>query len=391
MASAFNLETHALITQDARNKSVLSISNLELAQRYGFDRLEPRHIFDNQNSFRCLANDPNSVSRRDAYIDARDAWLNAPGSNPRANVFGRCLTLFEQLSMPPAYTGLLPSPNPAVGATGWLRLEGWLMRGAIREDDFESGAYDNPNLIPDQDPWVDEFRSLNHFYDPIVDNTGIGPFRNIGQRSTTWALGIADEDNWTNVQLPEVARGNHFSDADARKLMFLALTYKRNFLVNYPEDAQLRMNMWATMFKSLGHIVHLLQDTASPQHVRGEGHSRLCNGSLYQDLPEQPEATRTFENFANYRVTEPFDRALDDAGVKKTYSFANLCDDEKWRDMFRTAGQARPTDTIAWTSGNTYPIPQFSVQRKFFTTRTEDAAINARRGLADYVNRGFFT
>jgi len=198
-------------------------------------------------------------------------------------------------------------------------------------------------------------------------------------------------DGWENVQLPDVARGNHFSYADARKLMYLALTYKSNLIVNYPDDAQLRMNMWATMFKSLGHVVHLLQDTASPQHVRSETHGYLCNGAWYEDASEAKVPTRTFENFTNYRVTAPFDIVLDPSGGKKTYSFANLCDDEKWRDMFRTGAQANPADTTPWTSGNTYPIPQFSVQRKFFTTRTEDVDFNARRGLADYVNRGFFT
>jgi hypothetical protein len=54
-----------------------------------------------------------------------------------------------------------------------------------------------------------------------------------------------------------------------------------------------------------------------------------------------------------------------------------LCADEKWHDVFAARGQARAADTI-WTA-DVYPIPQFSVQRKFFTTRVEDAALNSRR------------
>ena len=81
--SAFNLETHAIVTLDAKEKSVLADSNLELAQRYGFDRLEPKRVFDNQSAVRCGSVSPNSVAYRDGYIDARDPWLNAPGGNPR--------------------------------------------------------------------------------------------------------------------------------------------------------------------------------------------------------------------------------------------------------------------------------------------------------------------
>jgi hypothetical protein len=395
-AGAVNLETHALITLDARDRSALGIGFTELGQRYGFDRLEPRRVFDNQNSNNCAPLNP--IYYRDAYIDANADWTGNPLFNARA----RCVTQFDQLSMPPDYTGLLINPSELVGFSGWLRLEGWLMRGAIREDDYKSGRYDNPNLVPDTDPWVDEFRSVHHFYNPIDNSTGLGVLAGFfanATRSTTWALGIADTDNWENVQLPDAARGNHFSYADARKLMFLALTYKTGgTLAKEEEDSQLRMNMWATMFKSLGHIVHLLQDTASPQHVRGEGHSYLCNGAWYEDLTEAAVPTRTFENYTNFRVTDPFDKTLGLAGVLNAegkpvrYPVANLCDDAVWRNMFTEAGQTTPTDTVPWTGGgNTYPIPQFSVQRKFFTTRTEDSAINARRGLADYVNRGFFT
>jgi len=170
---AFNLETHALITLEAQKRSVLADTNVDLAQRYGFDRLDPKRTFDNQNTVKCGLTSANSVAYRDGYIDASDAWLKQPGASPRSNVFGRCPTLFEQRSMPPNYTGLLPAAANPVGPTGWLRIEGWLMRGAIREDDYQSGKYDNPILMPDQDPWLDKFRSLHHFYNPINDQTGL--------------------------------------------------------------------------------------------------------------------------------------------------------------------------------------------------------------------------
>ena len=392
VAHGFNLETHALITSEALNRSVINTPDLQM--RYGFERLDQKDPFNNKYEVPCGAVDSSAVVFRNGYIDASPNWLTVPGANPFSNAFGRCSTLYEQYSMPPTYTGLLPANlTTAVGSTAWLRLEGWLMRGAIREDDYAYLYYDNPALRPDQDPWSDSFRSINHFYDPINNLTGLGPLSNIGKRSTAWALGVDDTPDWQITQLPDAARGNHFSYADARKLMFLALTYKETLgVANERLDSQLRTNIWATMFKSLGHVVHLLQDTASPQHVRGEPHGYLCNGASDVEVAFFGDvATRTFENYTNFRVTYPFDLDLVRAGVDKRYSFSNFCDDAKWRQMFEEGGQSPPAATARWTSTNTYPIPQFSVQRKFFTTRVDDSNINARRGLADYTNRGFFT
>jgi hypothetical protein len=386
---AYNLEGHGEMTRIAFNKSILT-NDPQLLFRLGLDRLDQNRPFRNLSTSPCNNSDIQSLYAADAYIDAVASWLTPAQPNVLLNQFARCPTLYEQRSMPPNYTGLIASPPAAIGPTGNLRIEGWLMRGVIREDDFRSGTYDDPNLTPDRDPWNDGFRSINHFYDPVRGNSGLGPTGNVGQRSPTWALGIADSANWQTDQTPDPARGNHFSYMDARKQFFLALTHKdppgisRGALSEY----QLRTNLWATTFKSLGHIVHLLQDTASPQHARAEPHSFLCNGNLIDDLPQATVATRTYENFSNYRVTARFNAA---PGVQASYSASSQCEDEKWRGMFDAGGQSLPTPLLAWEASNTYPIPQFSVQRKFFTTRLEDTNINARRGLADYSNRGFFT
>jgi len=245
----FNLETHAVITSEALNRSVINTPDIQM--RYGFERLDQQDPFNNQYAVPCGAVESSAVVFRNGYIDAAPNWLAVPGANPFSNAFGRCSTLYEQYSMPPPYTGLLPSNlTTAVGSTAWLRLEGWLMRGAIREDDYAHLYYDNPSLRPDQDPWDDSFRSYNHFYDPIRNLTGLGPAEQFGKRSTAWALGVGDTPDWQTTQLPDAARGNHFSYADARKLMFLALTYKKIAgVANERLDSQLRANIWASMFK----------------------------------------------------------------------------------------------------------------------------------------------
>jgi hypothetical protein len=387
--SANNLETHAEMTRIAFSRSEI-VRNPDLLKRLGIDRLEPRFPFINGNSEVCSGISRLNLFRSHGYLDALPNW-NELNFVTVDDPTGRCPTLFEQRSMPPQYSGLIS--NPSLGPLAQLRLEAWLMRGVIREDDFQSGKYDNPNLFPDRDPWNDDFRSKNHFYNPVRNDTGLGPLGNNFQRSTTWALGISDSDAWLSDDTPDTTRGNHFSYMDARRQYFLALTFKdRTNTSRGPLDEyRLRTNLWASLFKSLGHVVHLLQDTASPQHVRGEPHSLLCNGGFIDDAFEASVATRTYENFSNYRVTFRFDRVLEQAGVTARYSFSNFCDDEKWRRMFDAGNQQEPRNITAWEQDNTYPTPQFSVQRKFFTTRLEDAALNARRGLADYTNRGFFT
>lgn len=310
-AQAFNLETHGFFTSTSFNQSILnniSPESKDLYFRLGFDRLPLDRPFNQTESQGCTrTTSSGQFGGKDHYIDARGNWLGGQGG---ADSLSRCPTLFEQRSMPPLYTGLLPAAANTLGQTAWLRFEGWLMCGAIREDDYKFGKYDNPNLTPDQDPWIDEYRSLHHFYDPRNDTHGLGnAAAGLGAtRSTTWALGVEDDAGWENSQMPDPSRGNHFSYMDARRFYWLALTYNEGGATGgQPFNALLsrrvsnfRQNLWASTLKSIGHIVHLLQDSASPQHVRAEPHSFLCNGSLAEEgLGNQDVATRTFENFAN--------------------------------------------------------------------------------------------
>jgi len=187
---------------------------------------------------------------------------------------------------------------------------------------------------------------------------------------------------------------------DARKNYYLALTYKRTNVVNESNAVSgfnTRMALWASTLKSVGHVIHLLQDQASPQHSRGEPHNHTCTAGY--NLLNQDIATRTYENYINYRGLFKDNETLLRAG-RPPYEFTNACEEQFWLDMFAASGARPPKDPEIWFT-TVYPTPQFRIQRMFFTTRSPGdptvaaniplAQLNARAGLGDYANRGFFT
>ena len=144
-----------------------------------------------------------------------------------ANVDG---FLSEQLGLSgvkklPRSTFLLERPRPPVE---------WLAQGSRDEDDGN--------------------RYGNHFYDPIYDR-GLTTSYWQGARSYEWALETPTEFN-----------GQEFSYRDARRNYFLSLT---------EQDPKVREQRLADTFYSLGHVIHLIQDMASPAHCRNAPHAGL--------------------------------------------------------------------------------------------------------------------
>ncbi len=388
---AYEMPVHAWVTKTAFDRSALS-GNPELYQRLGFDRLTLDYPF-NAQSTAC-----------ESYADAAPDWLTGNFLPPNdSSVRFRCISEFERGFMPLPYSGrtysvLTPEFPAPPGQTPHLRFEAWLMRGAIREDDFASKFYANNG--PDTDPWVDRTRVFNHFYSPVtntVDTLQIDIVR--GGPALNWALGEANPFSGA-AQVPDPTRGNHFSYMDARRAYFFALTYKQTQAVpdpfpalNSKLDSNIRMNLWSTTLKSLGHVIHLMQDQASPQHSRGEPHNHTCVKPA--EFISQDFATRTYENFINYRLVFRFNARSPNV----PYVATNDCEEALWRNEFELSGQRPPDNIDPWN--RPYPIPKFSVQRKFFTTRAAAdptdpallprALLNTRAGLGDYANRGFFT
>jgi hypothetical protein len=122
------------------------------------------------------------------------------------------------------------------------------------------GSFDEDFI--DQD--VGGKRSLNHFYDPItgkglsniIPDDRITPF---GQDSFTWV----SISNCPGLHVIEVATMNQWSWPNARSYEWLGLTATN--------QSQRQTNL-AGMFRSVGQVMHLLEDCSQPQHVRNEQH-----------------------------------------------------------------------------------------------------------------------
>lgn len=182
-----------------------------------------------------------------------------------------------------------------------LSIEGWLMRGVIREDDVPSFAGDNPQ----DDPYGSIFRVFNHFYDPInnipLTVGGIHPgsvFGDSNEPAPGWAIGT--QNIFPTPILPDANRRNHFTVFDAREAMYRALTGQdaqgNQFVAVFQTE---RNKYWATTFRALGDVVHLLQDMAQPQHTRNEVH---CGRSY--NFPTIPGCGHksVYENYIDARA-----------------------------------------------------------------------------------------
>lgn len=143
--------------------------------------------------------------------------------------------------------------SPLRGIRHVLQIEKpaeWLGDGAVDEDNIIVGG------------WC---RFCNHFYNPI-DGTGLIVVSYVGLvmglPSPMWGINDTEQG---------------FSFADARSSFYNALT---------DGDQVQREFDWAKTFYTLGHVIHLIQDMAQPQHTRNDSHGPAILGlggsSLYE-------------------------------------------------------------------------------------------------------------
>jgi hypothetical protein len=125
-------------------------------------------------------------------------------------------------------------------------------------------------------------RGWHHYHDPLVDNwlyAGISDpqyikyfYREndvIPMSSIVWAFGL-------NAQTSDHARYEHTGDWSwwkAREHFYTALTSKSQ----YAHDKNL-----GYCFRSLGQLMHLVQDASLPEHTRNEGHPRPFDPNQYE-------------------------------------------------------------------------------------------------------------
>jgi hypothetical protein len=134
---------------------------------------------------------------------------------------------------------------------------GWVRDGANDEDDWVSGQ---------------AFRFRNHFYNPLNDS-GLSTYSRVlghvtGIPSPTWGIGSCDGGACFEPFFQDVA-GQDFSFSDARRYYYEALT---------AADPTDREHAWAKTFYTLGHVIHLIQDMAQPQHTRNDSHGPAALG-----------------------------------------------------------------------------------------------------------------
>ena len=297
--AAFDVQTHALMTREAYGRSILADeSENGVFPRLGIDRLkdtnrfgiywvtEPQaYFFPKPESFYYTdggseGNPSYSVNRPEQFERCQmQAFLIAKGDQRQG---------IRDLFSDTVDFGY-PVANPER-----LPIQNWLVRGAIREDDMGDGvglagllggdcALNWLATVPSQPGRIT--RSYRHFFDPEF-NTGLNVLGDDYPKAVDWALGY--QDSFANPAVPaEGISRNHYSYLDARNAFWWALTRKTSkehgfadSAVSRELDAEDRMILWATVFRSLGNVVHLLQDTAQPQHSRIDPHSP-------KDSPEQ--------------------------------------------------------------------------------------------------------
>jgi hypothetical protein len=210
---------------------------------------------------------------------------------------------------------------------------GWVVEGAIREDDFKTAlaGCDSPANPPSA---IDRMR--HHFLD--VQRGGVGLHVAVppisGLPAPQWALGEQGRGSGPDE--------NQFALPDAR-------LYQLRSLVE--PDRQARERNTALLFRTLGHLLHLLEDMAQPQHTRIDFHPGCENALSGRVIPERS----WYEAYVEKRATG-------------------------------TVFRGRPTAPLQIVP---VPAPRMPTFESFFTTREQTGL--AQTGLADFSSRNFFS
>jgi hypothetical protein len=211
---------------------------------------------------------------------------------------------------------------------------GWLVEGAIREDDYRS----HPLLeqlfgcTPPLNPPSAIDRPIHHFFDAQRDGAGLGLAG--GFPAPDWALGLQGRGTTADT--------NQFSLPDARAYQLRSLTEPRR------ED---RDRYTARMFRALGHAVHLLQDMAQPQHTRNDPHL-ACDSAVLRFIAGE---TSWYEAYIETRALGVSYRGRADASRPLALAGYDAVD--------------LPTYRQYWTNPDGSGLAEFS-SRNFFTAGT---------------------
>jgi len=360
-AHSYELSTHAALTWAAVNQSILSGQAL-------LDQFDLTPLL-------MSADTPFSQTTQPSFIAT---------SKPFGTVFWDVSGSTVNLRKPSATFegGII---NRVTGRSIKLTsLPGWVLQGAIREDDGAGvifAASGEPTSPPEGDSFGEINRYCNHFFDPYHRSStqpagltdGLPCLRNgfsgsLGQANPDWASGAANA--FDSMPTEDASRRNHFSVADLYESLWRATTgtsypYPALSALPVPQGftaESVRMGYWATTFRALGHVLHLNEDMAQPQHTRNETHGGSVPGAGHKSQ---------MENFAETAV-------LTGSGdVPEKF----LLD---WTSAPLTPVQPGP---LVFSG---YPVPAFARLSDFWSSGPGEVS-HLGYGMADYSNHGFFT
>ncbi len=147
-------------------------------------------------------------------------------------------------------------------------------------------------------------RSENHFHDAL-NNRGLEAIFS-GESAIDWGLaGVGDQDG-----------EDSFSWNDAREYYFKALTL--------PTKTE-RDEYWGKTFRALGQVMHLLQDSANPSHVRNDEHISF-GGVGFVDGLHDYMARQSVSSYPGATFFAPDSALLEIEGVLRNEPFSNLFD-----------------------------------------------------------------
>jgi hypothetical protein len=201
---AFETETHALITRQAYENSLLAtVGSNSVVNRLSLDRLDTATPF---NIYWASETPP--------HYSTGGGSRNVGDGEAAPEGFERC-QMQEFLRLPDElrqfrdiFIGTVNSNN----SNSLLPIQNWLVRGAIREDDL--GLLSN---------------ALAHCAGWLAVASNCPPGTTC-QKSVDWALGYTD--SFASTPREDTARRNHYSYVDARNQLWWALTYHVSELVS---------------------------------------------------------------------------------------------------------------------------------------------------------------
>ena len=232
-------------------------------------------------------------------------------------------------------------PEQLAGFDNTATPQDWMIEGAIREDDYtQNDLLERAGCRRPHNPESKINRPLHHFFDVQREGRGLTVTLPVGgdPAPDPVVISFIPAPDWA---LGRQGRGpnpdqNQFSILDARVHQLKSLTE--------PTKGAREENT-ARLFRTLGHVIHVLQDMAQPQHTRNDPHAGC----------------------------------LELFGAGEHSWFEAYIETRALGQRFRERGEPSPPLPLG-----PYDPPRFTTYQDFWTA-------TGNKGLADFSSRNFFS